>query len=118
MGNTGVDFPYFDAYTRLQYRENPFMGPFAKDYFSSFGKSTDFARPFTRDYFFTVNHHWLEVYHVDGFRYDAFRTTETARSGWATRVSSTTPTSSRRRGSPQSSRTGVASTAAPGSRSG
>jgi len=69
-GHAGVDFPYFDAYTRLRYHENPFMGPFAKDYFSSFGKSTDFARPLTRDYFFSVNHHWLEVYHVDGFRYD------------------------------------------------
>ena len=69
-GHTGVDFPYFDAYTRLQYRENPFMGPFAKDYFSSFGKSTDFNRKLTRDYFYSVNHHWLEVYHVDGFRYD------------------------------------------------
>ena len=69
-GHTGIDFPYFDAYTRLQYRENPFMGPFAKDYFSSFGKSTDFNRELTRDYFYSVNHHWLEVYHVDGFRYD------------------------------------------------
>jgi maltooligosyltrehalose trehalohydrolase len=69
-GHTGVDFPYFDAYTRLRYSENPFMGPFAKDYFSSFGKSTDFARPFTRDYFYSVNHHWLTVYHVDGLRYD------------------------------------------------
>jgi maltooligosyltrehalose trehalohydrolase len=69
-GHTGVGFPYFDAYTRLQYRENPFMGPFAKDYFSNFGKSTDFRRQLTQDYFFTVNHHWLSVYHVDGFRYD------------------------------------------------
>jgi len=69
-GHTGVDFPYYDAYTRLRYRENPFMGPFAKDYFSNFGKSTDFNRQLTRDYFFTVNYHWLEVYHVDGFRYD------------------------------------------------
>jgi len=69
-GHTGVDFPYYDAYTRLQYRENPFMGPFAKDYFSNFGKSTDFERQLTRDYFFSVNHHWLDVYHVDGFRYD------------------------------------------------
>ena len=48
----------------------PFMGPFAKDYFSNFGKSTDFQRQLTRDYFYTVNHHWLEVYHIDGFRYD------------------------------------------------
>jgi 1,4-alpha-glucan branching enzyme len=69
-GHTGVDFPYYDAYTRLHYHENPFMGPFAKDYFSNFGKSTDFNRELTRDYFFTVNHHWLDVYHVDGFRYD------------------------------------------------
>ncbi len=69
-GHTGVDFAYYDAYTRLQYRDNPFMGPFAKDYFSNFGKSTDFNRELTRDYFYTVSHHWLEVYHVDGFRYD------------------------------------------------
>lgn len=69
-GHTGVDFPYYDLYTRLQFHENPFMGSFAKDYFSSFGKSTDFHRQLTRDYFFTVNQHWLEVYHVDGFRYD------------------------------------------------
>lgn len=69
-GHAGVDFPYYDAYTRLQYRENPFMGPFAKDYFSNFGKSTDFNRQITRDYFYTANHHWLDVYHVDGFRYD------------------------------------------------
>jgi maltooligosyltrehalose trehalohydrolase len=69
-GHTGVDFAYYDAYTRLQYRENPFMGPFAKDYFSNFGKSTDFTREITRDYFYTANHHWLEIYHVDGFRYD------------------------------------------------
>ena len=69
-GHTGVAFPYFDVYTRLQYGENPFMGAFAKDYFSNFGKSTDFQRAFTRDYFFSVNNHWLDVYHVDGFRYD------------------------------------------------
>jgi 1,4-alpha-glucan branching enzyme len=69
-GHTGVDFSYYDAYTRLRYRDNPFMGPFAKDYFSNFGKSTDFNREITRDFFFTANHHWLEVYHVDGFRYD------------------------------------------------
>jgi 1,4-alpha-glucan branching enzyme len=69
-GHTGVDFPYCDAYTRLQYHENLFMGPFAKHYFSNFGKSTDFRRQITRDYFYSVNHHWLEVYHVDGFRCD------------------------------------------------
>jgi 1,4-alpha-glucan branching enzyme len=69
-GHTGVDFPYYDLYTRLGYGENPFMGAFAKDYFSNFGKSTDFNRALTRDYFYSVSHHWLEVFHVDGFRYD------------------------------------------------
>ena len=95
-GHTGVDFPYYDAYTRLRYRENPFMGPFAKDYFSNFGKSTDFRRPLTRDYFFTVNHHWLEVYHVDGFRYDCVPNYWDGPLASATRTSSTRRTSSRR----------------------
>lgn len=66
-GHTAPEFPYAYLYRRLGYRENPFMGPFAKDYF---GESTDFNRDFTRDFFFTVSHHWLEVYHIDGFRYD------------------------------------------------
>lgn len=66
-GHTGNDFPYHDLYTRLKYRENPFMGPFAQN---MFGQSTDFNRQLTRDYFYTVNQHWLETYHVDGFRYD------------------------------------------------
>ncbi len=66
-GHTSGDFPYADLYQRLHYQENPFMGSFAKDYF---GVSTDFNRPLTRDFFFTVNMHWLNTYHVDGFRYD------------------------------------------------
>ncbi|MFP5318098.1 MAG: alpha-amylase family glycosyl hydrolase [Acidimicrobiia bacterium] len=66
-GHTSSDFAYSSLYRRLNYRENPFMGTFAKDYF---GESTDFRRQLTRDYFFTVNHHWLATYHADGFRYD------------------------------------------------
>lgn len=66
-GHTSEHFPYCDLYRRLRYAENPFLGAFAKDYF---GESTDFSRRFTRDFFFTVNLHWLEVYHADGFRYD------------------------------------------------
>lgn len=66
-GHTAEDFPYHDLYRRLHYHENPFMGPFAKDYF---GVSTDFRRNLTRDFFFSVNKHWLETYHIDGFRYD------------------------------------------------
>ena len=66
-GHTSENFPYSYVYRKLAYHENPFMGPFAKDYF---GESTNFARAFTRDFFYTVNHHWLECYHADGFRYD------------------------------------------------
>jgi maltooligosyltrehalose trehalohydrolase len=66
-GHTSGSFPYFYVYKKLGYHENPFMGPFAKNYF---GESTDFRRVFTRDFFFTVNYHWLDCYHVDGFRYD------------------------------------------------
>lgn len=66
-GHTGSHFPYEYVYSELGYRENPFMGSFAKD---MFGPSTDWNRQFVRDYFFTVNHYCLEKYHVDGFRYD------------------------------------------------
>lgn len=66
-GHASADFPYADLYQRLQYDENPFMGPFAKDYF---GISTDFNRALTRDFFYSVNTHWLNTYHIDGFRYD------------------------------------------------
>jgi 1,4-alpha-glucan branching enzyme len=66
-GHTSDTFPYCYLYRKLAYHENPFMGPFAKDYF---GESTDFNRALTRDFFFTVNYHWLDCYHVDGFRYD------------------------------------------------
>lgn len=66
-GHTSSSFPYFYVYQKLAYDENPFMGSFGKDYF---GESTDYSRTFTQDFFFTVNHHWLDCYHVDGFRYD------------------------------------------------
>ncbi len=66
-GHTSSDFPYEYLYRELGYRENPFMGPFAKDYF---GCSTDFNRKLTQDFYFTVNDFWLDAFHVDGFRYD------------------------------------------------
>jgi 1,4-alpha-glucan branching enzyme len=34
-GHTSESFPYAYVYKKLPYRENPFMGPFAKDYGSS-----------------------------------------------------------------------------------
>ena len=66
-GHTSDSFPYSYLYRQLGISENPFMGSFAQDYF---GESTNFTRAFTRNFFFTVNHHWLDCYHVDGFRYD------------------------------------------------
>ena len=66
-GHTDWSFPYAHVYRELKYRENPFMGSFSKDYF---GESTDYNRQITRDFFYTVNYHWLECYHADGFRYD------------------------------------------------
>lgn len=65
-GHTSSDFPYAYLYRHLPYPD-PMMGPFAKD---MFGRSTDFNKKFTRDFFFTVNHHWLDCYDIDGFRYD------------------------------------------------
>lgn len=66
-GHAGEHFAYEYVYSKLRYDQNPFMGPFAKD---MFGPSTDYRRKFTRDFYFTVNHYWLERYHVDGIRYD------------------------------------------------
>ncbi|MEN6321286.1 MAG: alpha-amylase family glycosyl hydrolase [Syntrophaceae bacterium] len=66
-GHTGRNFAYELVYRELQYKENPFMGPYAQD---MFGASTDYRREFTRDFYFTVNYYWLDRYHVDGIRYD------------------------------------------------
>jgi 1,4-alpha-glucan branching enzyme len=66
-GHTSDQFPYDYVYRSLNYHQNPVMGSFAKDYF---GESTDYNRQFTQDFFFTVNYHWLDAYHCDGFRYD------------------------------------------------
>jgi 1,4-alpha-glucan branching enzyme len=35
-----------------------------------FGPQSDFAQVFTQEYFAVSNRHWLDDYHVDGFRYD------------------------------------------------
>ncbi len=35
-----------------------------------FGPQIDFSRTFAQDYVATANRHWLDEYHVDGFRYD------------------------------------------------
>jgi 1,4-alpha-glucan branching enzyme len=59
-------FAYAYLYEKVG-RQSPLLGPFAED---AYGTSTDFGKKFTQDFFYTVNHHWLDCYHVDGFRYD------------------------------------------------
>ena len=65
-GHVGDDFPYQYLYKNLKYRENPFMRGNG-----DFGILTDFNRQITQDFFFTANCHWLDCYHIDGFRYDS-----------------------------------------------
>jgi 1,4-alpha-glucan branching enzyme len=61
------EFPYNLVY-ETSGEPNPMMGVFKDEFFDRPG--TDYRKEFTRDYFFEVNRHWLEEYHVDGFRYD------------------------------------------------
>jgi 1,4-alpha-glucan branching enzyme len=63
-------FAYQYLYDRLGYYENPFMGPFGKDYFNNQGASIDYNRKVVPPFFLAVNQHWLDEFHVDGFRYD------------------------------------------------
>ncbi len=66
-GHSGRHFAYEYVYSSLRYDQNPLMGSFSKD---MFGPSVDYGREFARDFFFSVNHYWLDRYHVDGIRYD------------------------------------------------
>ena len=65
-GHTSSDFLYEELYRDLQLA-NPFMGSYSQDLF---GVSTDWSKPLVQDFFLSVNLHWLQVFHVDGFRYD------------------------------------------------
>lgn len=66
-GHTSALFAYEYIYSNAFWLDNPMMGPFAAD---MFGSSVDWSTRFAAGFFFSVNKHWLEVYHVDGFRYD------------------------------------------------
>src|SRR5262245_46782120 len=61
------EYPYNLVYQATG-EANPMMGRFEGEFFAQPG--TDYRKAFTRDYFLAVNRHWLEEYHVDGFRYD------------------------------------------------
>jgi 1,4-alpha-glucan branching enzyme len=66
-GHTSSLFAYEYLYARVANVPNPMMGPFAQNMFAP---SVDWTKSFAEDFFSTVNRHWLEVFHVDGFRYD------------------------------------------------
>ena len=61
------EFPYNLVYDATG-EDNPMMGHFAGEFFERPGMN--YRAAFTREYFFEVNKHWLEEYHLDGFRYD------------------------------------------------
>ena len=61
------EFPYNLVY-ETSGEPNPVMGWFEGEFFSRPG--FDYRKSFTRDYFLNINRHWLDEYHVDGFRYD------------------------------------------------
>jgi len=65
-GHTGGDFAYTQLYAALQ---GDLPNPFC-DGQGAFGTLTDFTKQLTQDYFYSVNQYWLDIFHVDGFRYD------------------------------------------------
>ena len=66
-GHTSDRFPYHALYGALA-MEHRFMKGGLID--TAWGRRTDWTKRFTRDFFYTVNHFWLDRFHVDGFRYD------------------------------------------------
>jgi maltooligosyltrehalose trehalohydrolase len=67
FGHVEDRFPYHRLYQALG-KPSPMIGAYGENLFF---QSTDFAKPLTRQFFLTVCSHWLETFHVDGFRYDA-----------------------------------------------
>ncbi len=59
-----ASFPYKLVYDDAG-KPSPMIGPSG-----SYGPTVDFSQTFAQDYFGAVLAHWLDEYHVDGFRYD------------------------------------------------
>jgi 1,4-alpha-glucan branching enzyme len=60
------EFPYARVYDDTGI-PNPMMQTPNRD---PFGRGIEWSFPFTQQYFQAVVQHWLDEYHVDGFRYD------------------------------------------------
>lgn len=69
-GHVGRNFAYDYVYKKLGVsdKDNIFIGKFGD--LNEFGSSVDYKTKFVKDYFFTINHYWLDKYHIDGIRYD------------------------------------------------
>ena len=65
-GHSGDDSAYTQLYHALQ---NDLINPF-NDGSGAFGTLNDFTKQLTQDYYYSVNQFWLDVFHVDGFRFD------------------------------------------------
>jgi maltooligosyltrehalose trehalohydrolase len=64
-------FPYALVYNNINaVQGTPKIASPMIDGTGNFGPQCDFAQTFTQDYFAAANRHWLDEYHVDGFRYD------------------------------------------------
>lgn len=66
-------FPYNSVYTSLAGTSgapNPANFMMDGQNIYGFGPKPDFTLAFTLDYFQNANNHWLDEYHIDGFRYD------------------------------------------------
>jgi maltooligosyltrehalose trehalohydrolase len=57
-------FPYYLIYQSIGI-ESPMIGRIGP-----FGPKIDFSKEFAHEYVRAANFHWLDEYHVDGFRYD------------------------------------------------
>ncbi|MBA3602423.1 MAG: DUF3459 domain-containing protein, partial [Parachlamydiaceae bacterium] len=57
--------------------EGNFIDKFSPDYFNEeetdWGRGIDFSKTSTREFFLTNIRYWLEIFHFDGFRFDALQ---------------------------------------------
>lgn len=65
------NFPYALVYNDVHAAQGtPKISSPMIDGTGQFGPQVDFTQVFAQEYFAAVNRHWLDTYHVDGFRYD------------------------------------------------
>ncbi len=63
-------FPYYQVYQDIANAGIPGTSSPMIGANGQFGPVVDFSQTFAQQYFQVANQHWLDEYHVDGFRYD------------------------------------------------